>query len=349
VRRPATQSCVVILGIEKGATMRRHDYEKEAALRNRAGAEPIQPQAHTELGAWLARAGRLSQAREALRTGLGRAGGSARIHHLLGLILAGAGDYASAMRHLERAAEQEPTRYDFLRDLALVQGAAGRTASSVESLHQAIGLGGEAAADLEWLRRLGEKALAESGARAERRPPQPPRHAALVERIVARDPEVAEALVSHPAKTGTDERETLRAARRALVRLAAQHPSYPDLHFGLSLIAEQLGEIDRAIEAAEKALAINPRYVEACLLAARLYQKSGKPAAAEAHCRRAAELRPQWIDTHLRLGHLLGEQGRTGEAAEAYRKALQINAQCEEARRGLETLAAAPAAGGGGA
>jgi len=328
--------------------MRRHDYEKEAALRDRARTGPKCVHAHTELGAWLVRTGRAAQAREALQEGLAAADRPARIHHLLGLILAGAGDGDSAVRHLERAVQGEPTRFQFMRDLALVQGAAGHTAASVESLRQAVALGGEAAAEVAWLLRIGERALAESGARAERRPPAFPRRAAIVERIVSRDPEVAEALVARRGDLGPEDHETLRAARRALARLLAKHPAYPDLYFGMSLVAEQLGEIDRAIEAAEKALTINPNYVEACLLAVRLYQKSGQRDLAAAQCRRAAELRPRWVDLHLRLGHLLREDGRGDEAAGAYRRALEIDEKCGEARQGLALLEAAPAGGGGG-
>lgn len=329
--------------------MRRHDYEKEEALRAKARSEPRRAQAHTELGAWLTRSGRLSQAREALQEGLAAADRPSRIHHVLGLILAGAGDYDSALRHLERAVRQEPTRFQFMRDLALVQGAAGRTAASVETLGQAIALGGEAAAEVTWLLRIGDRALAESGARSERRPPAPPRRAAVVERIVARDPEVAEAIVTRRGDLTAEDRDTLRAARRALARLLARHPGYPDLHFGMSLVAEQLGELDRAIEAAEKALQINPNYVEACLLAVRLYQKTGKCDRAAAHCRRATQLKPRWVDVHLRLGRLLREDGRQEEAANAYRQALEVNGQCGEAKQALALLDAAPAGEGGGA
>jgi len=327
--------------------MRRHDYEKEAALRNRSRAEAGSAQSHTELAAWLARAGRLDQAHEALQAGLARADRPARLHHLLGLILAGAGEFDAALRHLERAVQQEPTRFQFMRDLALAQGAAGRTAESVESLRQAVTLGGEGAAEVAWLLRIGERALAESGHKAERRPPALARRAAVIERIVARDPEVAEAIVARKTEGRAEDYETLRATRRALARLLAAHPAYADLHFGLSLVTEQLGELDRAIEAAEKALKINPSYVEACILAARLYQKSGKPERAAEHWRRATALRPRWVDVHVGLGHVLRADGRRREAAEAYRRALEIDARCREANEGIQVLEAATAVEGG--
>ncbi|MGB2795821.1 MAG: tetratricopeptide repeat protein [Phycisphaerae bacterium] len=330
--------------------LRRHDYATEERLRERVRSGPRAAGAHRKLSAWLWRAGRLAQAREALQAGLSRAEGTASLQHLLGLLFAGSEDYESAERHLARASAQEPMRFDYLRDLALVRAVAGRTAESVETLRQAIGLtdpGAPGPPDLGCLLRLGEQALVQGGAKPERRPPKPRRRAAFVESLVARDPEMAEALVAGREASDPRKREVLRAARQALRRLIARNPAYPDLYFGMSLVAEQLGEIDRAIEAAEKALALNPRYVEACLLAVRLYEKRGEPARAAQRCLTVTELEPQWLDAHLRLGHLLREQGRVRDAAEAYRRALEVKADCEEARHGLERLEAALAAEGG--
>lgn len=328
---------------------RRHDYDEESRRRASVKAAPHETALHAHLGAWLTRAGRLAQAREVLQGGLASAERPSRLHHLLGLIVAGAGDYDAAQRHLERSVEMEPLRYEPLRDLALVQGAAGRLAASVETLRQAVALGGEGARSLRPLLAVGEKALAQSGGRVERRPPPVSRRAAVVERLVTREPELAEALVKNRADLTADQRETLRAARRTLARLAAQHPSYPDVHFGLSLISEQLGELDRAIESAEMALTLNPRYAEACLLAVRLYEKSGRTARAEEKCRRVIELRPTWADTHVRLGRLLLEQGRPKDAVGSFRRALDINGDCDEARRSLVALETAGTGQGGGA
>lgn len=115
----------------------------------------------------------------------------------------------------------------------------------------------------------------------------------------------------------------------------------------MSLVAEQLGELERAIEAAEKALTLNPRYVQACLLAVRLYEKQGDPVRAAERCRHVTQLEPRWLDGHLRLGHLLREQGLVREAVEAYRGALEVDGSCHEARGRLESLEAALAAEGG--
>ena len=333
---------------------RRHDYEAERVYRDRAAVDPAQPQPHARLAAWLSRAGRLAQAREALQAGLAHAGRTDGLHHLLGLTLGAAGDHAAAERHLVRAAEQRPAHFEYLRDLGFLRGAAGRLGESVATLRRALALSAEGERRFGWLVRLGERALAERGVkragevRQPRRPPRPRGRAAVIERIVAQDPEVAEALVAG-ADLEPQTAETLRAARRALQRLVAENPTYPDLHFGLSVVAEQLGDIDRAIHEAEQALHLNPRYAEACLLAVRLYEKTGLTEKATRHCRTVTRMRPGWIDAHLRLGRLLREQGRTGEAAGAYRRALEVDAGCREARQHLETLEAALVGEGGDA
>jgi len=319
---------------------RRHDYREEARLRETVRAEPHRAETHARLAAWLVRAGRAAQAREALHRGLASADRPARLSHLLGLLFCGAGAHEAGLRHLEGAVRQEPGRFAYARDLALARGAAGRIASSVEALQEAVRLAGEEGEGLAWLLLLGERARREAGGRPERRPPMPSRVSTAVEQIVARDPEVAEALIPRKGAPGSARREALRGARRALAHLVAQRPSHADLYFGLSLVAEELGEVNRAIHAAEKALAINQGYVEACLLAVRLYEKSGRAEEAEARCRQAADLRPEWPDVHVRLGRLLRDQGRPTEAADAYRRALELGADSEEARAAVAAVAA---------
>jgi len=328
---------------------RRHDYRKEARLRDLVQAEPGRPSAYARLAAWLVRSGRTDQACDVLRRGLAVVDRPADLEHLLGLILCRAGAWEPGLRHLEHAVALEPTRFAFVRDVALARAAAGRTAASIETLRTAVRLAGREGRRLVWLLRLAERAVRDSGGRLARRPPAPSREEAVIEQMVARDPEVAGALLPRKGAPGTPRREVLRAARRALARLLAERPGHADLYFGLGLVAEELGELDRAIEAAEQAIAINPSYVEACLLAVRLYRKAGRPERAEDRARAVADLRPDWADVHLSLGGILDEQGRAAEAAIAYRRALDLGADSDEARRRVETVAAGGRTEGGGA
>lgn len=328
----------------------RHDYEVEAALRDSMRREPRSAEGYIRLARHLSRAGRQEEALTVLRDGLARASETAPIEHDLGLVLACSGDLEDAARHLERAVELAPGHAGYLRSLGLVRGASGQTDVSVSALREASDLAGDAAAP-EWeaLIRLGERTLCEEGKAPPRRPPRSSRRESFIEAAVARQPELAEALATGDGEDPAAPVETLRAARRALLRLLRDHPAYADLHYRFSLIEEQLGKVDRAIASAEKALTINPRYAEAALLAVRLYERQGRPERAAEHCRRVTELRPRWPDVHVRLGELLRVQGRADEATEAYRRALDLDGSCAKAREGLVAVGAevpdAPAEG----
>ncbi len=322
---------------------KRHDYGAEGALREALRRDPTSTAAYVRLARHLGRSGRHADARTVLQEGLARATDTVPVERDMGLLLAGAGDLGQATRHLKRAVELAPADARCLRDLALVLGADGRTDESVAALRQASELAGESGATWDGLLRVGERALREQGRPPERRPPKPARREAYVEATVTRHPELAEALLPLKGREPTAPVSTLRAVRRALAKLLRDHPSYADLHYRFSLVSGQLGEVDRAIEAAEKALEINPRYAEAALLAVRLYERRGRADRAADHCRRVTELRPRWIDAHVRLGDLLRVQGQSDEAAEAYRRALALDGSCDGAKQGLAAAVAAAA------
>ncbi len=343
-----------------GGEVRPEESGEERWLCARLRARPQCENGYLALAARLVQRGRTAEACEVLRAGLARVRRPAPLSHLLGLVLCGAGRSAAGLRHLRRAVEAEPGRADYRRDLAFALGAAGRPRESLSWLREAVfwaagAEGSEAGAGgLGWLLRLAERAAAgagethrgkrprppaaagfdragSSGTGAEdavpvRRPPRPSRHAAAVERLVARDPSVVEALVSRKGGPPQARRETLRAARRALARRLARRPGHADLHLEYALLSEALGEVDRAIRATERALRINPDYAEAYLLAVRLYEKAGRTGRAVERCRRAADLRPRWPDVYLALGRLLEAEGRSSEAAEARQRARALGA-----------------------
>ncbi len=326
----------------EGSVQRRHDYAAEGELRRAVRLRPRDSAGHRRLAAWLLRAGRPAQAREALVAGLATADRPDSLEHLLGLILAGLGGAEAAERHLGAAAARHPARADYLRNLGLAQGAVGRLETSVETLRKARDLAPNAGGALEWVIGLGERALRDRGERPVRRAPGTTRDATVIEALVSDDPDLAEAFVPRKGLAAESQasRERLLGVRRALKRILAEHPEYPDVHLGLGLVAERLGQIERALASAERALELNPRYAEAAILAVRLYERAAEPARALERCRTVTEVRPEWAEGHLRLGALLAAEGDGKGAAACYRRALEVAPECAAARDGLAAVGA---------
>lgn len=149
---------------------------------------------------------------------------------------------------------------------------------------------------------------------------------------------------------------------------------------GHALLAASLGRTNRAdeaLEAAEKAMAVDPAFFEAYLAATEVLLETGRPEDAEARARAAVEKtvdRPAAYlllarvlrsrgndeaaleslqaaaglgpaephDVHCRIGHIHNDWGRFDDAAKAYRTAIALRPAHAEAHAGLvNTLMAA--------
>lgn len=127
----------------------------------------------------------------------------------------------------------------------------------------------------------------------------------------------------------------LDEAARLYQKLLDNSPNgYADIHNRLGLIHSQKGLTERAAEAFEKALAINPRYTEAALNLFVTYNDLQRFADAErVFSRAAAEARHAQLDPfvvgklaneHARLGDTYRQIGCRDEALAEYRKALAL-------------------------
>src|SRR6059036_1314120 len=97
------------------------------------------------------------------------------------------------------------------------------------------------------------------------------------------------------------------------------------------IAAETAGEREASIREHERALELDPNYLQGHLNLISLYGKAGRPARAEEHYRAALRLNPNLDELHYNYGVLLVSQGKEAEAAEAFRKALEINPNYAEA------------------
>jgi len=112
--------------------------------------------------------------------------------------------------------------------------------------------------------------------------------------------------------------DPLRDEMRALDRGAASH-----VQRGIGF--EEAGRIEDAIVEHEKALELDPEFVQAHANLIILYGKTKQPQKAEEHFRAAVRLNPNHADSYYNYGVLLFEQRKYVEAEEVFRKAVEIN------------------------
>ena len=88
--------------------------------------------------------------------------------------------------------------------------------------------------------------------------------------------------------------------------------------------AAQIGKLDDAILAFQKAISIKPDYAEAYNNMGATLQDQGKLNEAVGAYKKAISIKPDYADASYNLGNALRDQGKLEEAIEAYKKALSI-------------------------
>jgi len=95
---------------------------------------------------------------------------------------------------------------------------------------------------------------------------------------------------------------------------------------------------DRATEAYERAIALNPGHVHAHLNLGRLLHEAGDIESAEIHYRQALSANPESALAAFSLGVALEDLERVGKAIEAYGKALRFEPDTVSAHYNLSRL-----------
>ena len=106
-----------------------------------------------------------------------------------------------------------------------------------------------------------------------------------------------------------------------------------DRYNNLGIVLQSVGQLDEAVDAYRRALAIEPRHANAHSNLGVLLRATGKPAEAEAEYRAAIAIAPDHLDAYTNLGILLNALGRTDEAAACYCKVITLRPTHPEARR----------------
>jgi len=124
----------------------------------------------------------------------------------------------------------------------------------------------------------------------------------------------------------------------AFKRVLAIQPDSADAHNNMGNALKDQGKLEEAIEAYNKALAIKPDYAEAYNNMGNAFKDQGKLEEAIEAYNKALAIKPDYAEAYNNMGVTLQEQGKREAAIEAYNKALAIKPDYAEAHRHLSIL-----------
>jgi tetratricopeptide (TPR) repeat protein len=161
-------------------------------------------------------------------------------------------------------------------------------------------------------------------------------------RIVEAEPDFVDAFLELPEADQSSEidREVYAVLAETLNRALDRSPRLSALHCAAGRVLDQLGRQEEALAAIERAVDLDPGYVQGLVLLARLYQRTDRHQDALARLEQALRTGVRYADVYYMLGSLYHRNGWLEQARWAYTQALEINDRYEAARRALATLAA---------
>jgi TolB-like protein/Flp pilus assembly protein TadD len=151
-----------------------------------------------------------------------------------------------------------------------------------------------------------------------------PKARAAVDRALALEPEMAEALCALGYILTLFERD-LRAGRSAYERAIARKPTYTPSYSWYSAIESALGRNDAAVGLNLRALRIDPDSLQAGVTFGWTKIYAGRPEEAIAAERHVLEVEPRFFPGHWILGQALIGTGRIAEGLEALRRAVECS------------------------
>ncbi|MDD4891263.1 MAG: tetratricopeptide repeat protein, partial [Phycisphaerae bacterium] len=291
------------------------------------------------------RTGQAAAAELTLHQGLGAVDEPAAINFHLGLLAAQAEQWGQVEQYLTKCVAVDEGNAQAWRYLGLACGAQGKAEAAAANLRRAQRL---APADPHVALELAYASAAANAA------PMTVRKLNLAEltaapadmsedldrlaRAIMAEPEFIQAFLDLPASPM--DQQIFGVLSFSLKRAAAARPTYADLHYYISRVNRRLGLISQAIDSAEQAIALNPKYVAALIHAAGLYHQTAQRGASAQRLRAAIAAGGDYPDVHLVLGHLYRELGQTPEARRSYERALRLKPHYAAAKEALAALAA---------
>lgn len=287
-------------------------------------------------------AGELDEALNSLREGIRLNPEDPELHFQLGTLLSAQERYEEAELRFMQAINIDRRHAEACVSLALCRGAHDDPAGSVSYLRRAQAI-------KPWDARLGllltqaAKAAQQQGVSARTQAHMPSTSEDTDEqgidqlsRVIVTEPDFVDAFLALP----NDKVDTrvftllLKTLQRALRR----HPEHAELHYHCGRLLARLGRHEDAIDENERAIEIQPTFVQALIELAKLYQQTDRTADAATRLEQALAAGAEYADVYYRLGNLYRKQGQVGRARSAYRRALVINERYEAAMQALETL-----------
>jgi tetratricopeptide (TPR) repeat protein len=128
----------------------------------------------------------------------------------------------------------------------------------------------------------------------------------------------------------------VEVAQNALERAVALEPANTGAHLALAHLLRAGRKPVEAMNAALRAVEADPEFVEGWLFVAAIAGRLADWPRAEEACRKAVALAPERTEGHVNLGNLLLATGRLPQAEETFRKALALG-ETAEAWFGLGT------------
>lgn len=278
-----------------------------------------------------------------LREGLRVQPMNAELHYQLGLMLASEDNLAEAEQLFERTIAIDPTHAGAFERLAQCCALLSRFERALNYLQRAHQLAPSNARIALQLNILGQTLIASGQSVAlEWCPPTAARSDdASLEQLgdaILREPDFVETFLSLPeTEVDTEVFSTLAAV---LERALQKQPEYADLHYHCGAIYRRLGRTDEAVAHAERAVALNARYVNALILLADLYAKTDRWAAGVERLEDAIRAGADYPDVHCLMGRLFQSGGQLDRARQEYQRALELNQNYAAARTALAALAA---------
>ncbi|MGA1864293.1 MAG: tetratricopeptide repeat protein [bacterium] len=120
--------------------------------------------------------------------------------------------------------------------------------------------------------------------------------------------------------------------------LALKQAEYPEVYYNLSVVLKQMGHHDEAVNAAKKALSLNPRYTDALNQLGRLAIDQGALDNAGVYLKEALEIEPNHLEANNNMGIVEHRKGRDAEAIRAFEKALSIDSKSPETLNNLGSV-----------